>query len=312
MIELFNIVAGVFGYIIFGYIINKLKLLPKKYVYYFDFIGFNILLPLALVAYFWQVSFPKVDSNGLMISFFASGIIIFIIGFFISKLFLNYKTDDSALFGLASCFGNSVAMGIPLMYAVLGPINTIPYMLLVFFHGIVHFSYTVIIIEVYRNRKKNIIEIFYQTLLGMIKNIVLFGMILGIVLNYSGIKIPASMENSLNIFVSLALPMVLISLGLALGNFKIIRNINSALILTILKNLIHPILAFCLSKFILDLDELLIIIVTMAAALPSGSQSYYFAYRYNSLKGIISSNVVLSTFVSFFILSLLLIFFNLT
>ena len=312
MIELFNIVAGVFGYIIFGYIINKLKLLPKKYVYYFDFIGFNILLPLALIVYFWQVSFPKVDSNGLMISFFASGIIIFIIGFFISKLFLNYKTDDSALFGLASCFGNSVAMGIPLMYAVLGPINTIPYMLLVFFHGIVHFSYTVIIIEVYRNRKKNIIEIFYQTLLGMIKNIVLFGMILGIVLNYSGIKIPASMENSLNIFVSLALPMVLISLGLALGNFKIIRNINSALILTILKNLIHPILAFCLSKFILDLDELLIIIVTMAAALPSGSQSYYFAYRYNSLKGIISSNVVLSTFVSFFILSLLLIFFNLT
>ena len=312
MIELFNIVAGVFGYIIFGYIINKLKLLPNKYIYYFDFIGFNILLPLALIVYFWQVSFPKVDSNGLMISFFASGIIIFIIGFFISKLFLNYKTDDSALFGLASCFGNSVAMGIPLMYAVLGPINTIPYMLLVFFHGIVHFSYTVIIIEVYRNRKKNIIEIFYQTLLGMIKNIVLFGMILGIVLNYSGIKIPAYMENSLNIFVSLALPMVLISLGLALGNFKIIRNINSALILTILKNLIHPILAFCLSKFILDLDELLIIIVTMAAALPSGSQSYYFAYRYNSLKEIISSNVVLSTFVSFFILSLLLIFFNLT
>ena len=312
MIELFNIVAGVFGYIIFGYIINKLKLLPKKYIYYFDFIGFNILLPLALIVYFWQVSFPKVDSNGLMISFFASGIIIFIIGFFISKLFLNYKTDDSALFGLASCFGNSVAMGIPLMYAVLGPINTIPYMLLVFFHGIVHFSYTVIIIEVYRNRKKNIIEIFYQTLLGMIKNIVLFGMILGIVLNYSGIKIPAYMENSLNIFVSLALPMVLISLGLALGNFKIIRNINSALILTILKNLIHPILAFCLSKFILDLDELLIIIVTMAAALPSGSQSYYFAYRYNSLKEIVSSNVVLSTFVSFFILSLLLIFFNLT
>ena len=312
MIELFNIVSGVFGYIVVGYIINKLNLLPKKYINYFDFTGFNILLPLALIIYFWQVSFPEVDSTGLMISFFASGIIIFIIGFFISKLFLKYKTDDSAIFGLASSFGNTVAMGIPLMYAVLGPINTIPYMILVFFHGIVHFTYTVIIIEVYRNRKKNIIEIFYQTLLGMIKNIVLFGMIFGIILNYSGFKIPNYMENSLNIFVSLALPMVLISLGLALGNFKIRSNIKSALILTILKNLIHPILAFCFSKFILDLDQLLVIIVTMASALPSGSQSYYFAYRYDSLKEIVSSNVVLSTFVSFFILSLLLMFFNLT
>ena len=179
-----------------------------------------------------------------------------------------------------------------------------------FFHGIVHFTYTVIIIEVYRNRNKSIIEIFYQTLLGMIKNIVLFAMIAGIILNSSGLKIPLYMVNVLNIFVSLALPMVLISLGLALGNFQIRSNINSAIILTILKNLIHPVLAFCFSKFILNLDELLVIIVTMAAALPSGSQSYYFAYRYNSLKGIVSSNVVLSTFVSFFTLSLLLLFFN--
>ena len=146
----------------------------------------------------------------------------------------------------------------------------------------------------------------------MVKNIVLFGMMFGIILNYSGIKIPIYMASSLNIFVNLALPMVLISLGLALGNFKIRSNINSAIILTILKNIIHPILAFCISKFILGLDELLVIIVTMAAALPSGSQSYYFAYRYDSLKGIVSSNVVLSTFVSFFVLSFLLIFFNLT
>ena len=312
MIELFNIVASVFGYIIFGYLVNKLKLLPKKYINYFDFTGFNILLPLALIVYFWQVSFPDVNTSGLMIAFFGSGTLIFIIGFYISRQYLNYKTDDSALFGLASCFGNTVAMGIPLMYAVLGPINTIPYMILVFFHGIVHFTYTVIIIEVYRHRKKNFFEILYQTLLGMIKNIVLFGMILGIILNSSGLKIPTYFENALNIFVDLALPMVLISLGLALGNFKIKSNINSALILTTLKNLIHPILAFCLSEFILNLNELLVIIVTMAAALPSGSQSYYFAYRYDSLKEIVSSNVVLSTFVSFFTLSLLLLFFNLT
>ena len=312
MIDLLNIVSSVFGYILFGFFVNKLQILPKKYIDYFDFTGFNILLPLALIIYFWQVSFPKIDSIGLIISFFASGIFIFITGFLISKQFLNFKTDDSALFGLASCFGNTVAMGIPLMYAVLGPINTIPYMILVFFHGIVHFSYTVIIIEVYRNRKKSIVEIFYQILLGIIKNIVLFGMIIGFILNYSNLIVPSIMKEPLDIFVKLALPMVLISLGLALGNFKIRENIYGAILLTILKNFIHPIIAFCLAHFILELDSLLVIIVTMAAALPSGSQSYYFAYRYNSLKAVVSSNVVLSTFVSFFTLSLLLVFFDIT
>ena len=235
MIDLLNIVSSVFGYILFGYFVNKLQILPKKYIDYFDFTGFNILLPLALIIYFWQVSFPQIDSIGLIISFFASGIFIFITGFLISKQFLNFKTDDSALFGLASCFGNTVAMGIPLMYAVLGPINTIPYMILVFFHGIIHFSYTVIIIEVYRNRKKSIVEIFYQILLGIIKNIVLFGMIIGFILNYSNLIVPSIMKQPLDIFVNLALPMVLISLGLALGNFKIRENIYGAILLTILK-----------------------------------------------------------------------------
>ena len=312
MIDLLSIVSSVFGYILFGFFVNKLQILPKKYIDYFDFTGFNILLPLALIIYFWQVSFPQINSIGLIISFFASGIFISMTGFLISKQFLNFKTDDSALFGLASCFGNTVAMGIPLMYAVLGPINTIPYMILVFFHGIVHFSYTVIIIEVYRNRQKSIVEIFYQILLGIIKNIVLFGMIIGIILNYSNLIVPSIMKQPLDIFVNLALPMVLISLGLALGNFKIRENIYGAILLTILKNFIHPIIAFCLAHFILELDSLLVIIVTMAAALPSGSQSYYFAYRYNSLKAVVSSNVVLSTFVSFFTLSLLLVFFDIT
>ena len=312
MIDLINIISGVFGYILLGYLINKFKLLPKKFINYFDYIGFNILLPLALIIYFWQVSFPEVDSSGLMIAFFVSGTIIFFIGFFFSRIFFSYNTDDSALFGLASCFGNTVAMGIPLMYSVLGPVNTIPYMILVFFHGIIHFTYTVIIIEVYRNRKKNVLQIFYQTILGMLKNIVLFGMIFGIILNYSGVNVPFIIKEPLEIFVKLALPMVLISLGLALGNFKIRSSIKSALVLTILKNILHPALAFLISYVLLELDYILVIIVTMAAALPSGSQSYYFAYRYDSLKGIVSSNVVLSTFISFFTLSFLLFFFNLT
>lgn len=312
MINLLNIILGVFGYILLGYIINLINIFPKKYLYYFDFTGFNILLPLALIAYFWQVSFPAINSAGLMIAFFVSGTIVFLIGFFFSRKFFNYKTDDSALFGLASCFGNTVAMGIPLMYSVLGPINTVPYMILVFFHGIVHFTYTVIIIEVYRNRNKDIFQIIYQTILGMLKNIVLFGMFIGIFLNYSGIKIPIGLEDFLNMFVKFALPMVLISLGIALGNFKIRSNLKNAFVLTFLKNLLHPALAFIISYILLELDQLLVIIVTMAAALPSGSQSYYFAYRYDSLKAIVSSNVVLSTFVSFFTLSFLLIIFNIT
>ena len=198
------------------------------------------------------------------------------------------------------------------MYSILGPINTIPYMILVFFHGFVHFTYTTVIIEIYRNRNSNIIEIIIKTILGLLKNIVLFGMIIGITLNYSRIDMPIYLEEKIQIFVTLALPLILVSLGIALGNFKIRDNIKLAFLLTFLKNFLHPTIAFIISYFLLNLDNMLVVIVTIAAALPSGSQSYYFAYRYNSLKEIISSNVVLSTATSFITISFLLIFFNIT
>ena len=63
-----------------------------------------------------------------------------------------------ALFGLGSCFGNSVAFGIPLMYSILGPIDAMPYMILVLFHGFIHFTYTTLIIEGYRNRTYSIFK----------------------------------------------------------------------------------------------------------------------------------------------------------
>ena len=307
---MFEAIFSVFAFVIAGYTIKKTDILKEKITKSFDYISFNVLLPLALIAYFWEIEFPEINAFYLMSAFFGSGIIIFIAGFFISRKKLNLSIDDCALFGLGACFGNSVALGIPLVYSILGPINAMPYMILVFFHGFIHFSYTTVIIEGYRNRNHNYILIIVKTIFGLMKNIVLFGMFIGIFLNFSNISPPNAISNLLDPFSKIALPSVLISLGFGLASFKLHEHFKTALILTSLKNFLHPVIAFLLSKYLFQMDNLLIFIVTIAAALPSGSQSYYFSYRYNSLQNVISANIVLSTFVSFFTLSLLLMLFG--
>ena len=64
----------------------------------------------------------------------------------------------------------------------------------------------------------------------------------------------------------------------------------------------------CLAIFIMP--PTLIFIITLAAALPSGSQTYYFSYRYNAIKEIISANIVISTFVSFITIPIILFLFG--
>ena len=190
MSSLFSSVIGVFGYIFIGYLIKKLHLIPKKIEKKYNLISFNFLLPIALITNFWKIKFPEIIVYQLLISFFGAGIIIFLIGFFLSKYFYNFKIDDCAIFGLGGCFGNSVAFGIPLMYSILGSINAMPYMILVLFHGFIHFTYTTLIIEGYRNRSEQKSKILIRAILGLGKNIVLFAMFVGLFLQNIFFHVP--------------------------------------------------------------------------------------------------------------------------
>ena len=200
MNSLIYVIFSVFSYVIIGFIIKKYFRLSNKITSKFDSLSFNILLPLALITYFWQIEFPKNDILFLLLSFFGSGIFVFLIGFQVGNLIFKYKTDDNALLGLSSCFGNSVALGIPLMHSVLGKLNVMPYMILVLFHGLVHFTYTTVIIEIYRNRGLNLNKKILTTIIGLFKNVVLVGIFIGILLNYSKVMQPISLMNILMLF----------------------------------------------------------------------------------------------------------------
>ena len=60
MNDLILIILNVFGFVIIGYVIQKLKIFPNYLVKWFDFTSFNILLPLAQITYFWKIEFPNI------------------------------------------------------------------------------------------------------------------------------------------------------------------------------------------------------------------------------------------------------------
>lgn len=310
MSSVLSVIFGVFSYVVIGYTLKKIHIVPEKVEKKFTYISFNVLLPIALITNFWLIIFPEVFILKLFMSFFGAGILVFTLSFLIGKYFYHFEIDDSALFGLGACFGNSVALGIPLMYSILGPVNAMPYMILVLFHGIVHFTYTTLIIESYRNRQHSKTKKIFYTALGLAQNAVLVAMIVGFSFNFFSIPFPESLQLVMLPISKIALPTVLISMGMALAGFRIDSYFSYSLILTTLKNFLYPLIAFILAKYIFFLSPLFIFIVTMAAALPSGTQTYYFSFRYNSMQKIISTNVVISTFVSFFTLSFLLLIFG--
>ena len=82
MTSLLATIFGVFGYIFLGFLIKKTKIISNTIFRIYNFISFNFLLPLALITNFWNISFPRLIINELIITFFSAGIIVFMIGFF--------------------------------------------------------------------------------------------------------------------------------------------------------------------------------------------------------------------------------------
>ena len=72
-------ISSVFIYVLIGYFLKKINIIPIKIEKIFTNISFNILLPLALITYFWLITFPDIFILKFLISFFGAGIFIFIL-----------------------------------------------------------------------------------------------------------------------------------------------------------------------------------------------------------------------------------------
>ena len=68
MSSLIYIIFSVFGYVIIGFLIKKYLNLTNKITSRFDYLSFNILLPITLITYFWQIKFPNINTLLLLIS----------------------------------------------------------------------------------------------------------------------------------------------------------------------------------------------------------------------------------------------------
>ena len=112
------------------------------------------------------------------------------------------------------------------------------------------------------------------------------------------------------IFAVIALPSMITSIDITITDIRISYSLKKIYILTIIKNIIFPLITFINAKYIFNLNQNLIFMATFAAALPSGIQTYYMSYRYSSLKTIIPTNVVLSTLFSVLSLSVVLMLFG--
>lgn len=134
---------------------------------------------------------------------------------------------------------------------------------------------------------------------NVVTNPMIVGSGLGILFAVTGWRLPEVVEEPVRILAGASIPAMLVAFGLSLvGTAPLRRGAGprrDVLLATVLKLLLHPLLAFLLAQFVLDLDGHLLYSVVVMAALPTAQNIYVAAVRYGRAEQLCRDTVLVTT-----------------
>ena len=305
MNEVFNSLApvlalGLIGYFAtrFGFFLSTHRDGLSKYV-------FDFAVPMLLFSAIVELEPPEASTADLFITYYVPLVAIFTLGMIASWLVLQRSVIEAMVIGLGSCFSNTVLLGIPLIPRALGDDALFPLFLLISVHGITVFTAVTVIIEIARGRDAGLANLPKQVANGLIGNPLIVGLGLGFLWKLTDLGIHPVAADVFHLVATSVTPAALFVLGSSLASYSISGSLAPAVLVTTLKNAIHPLAVFILGS-LLGLEALWLSVATMLAAMPAGMNMYLFASRYHVSPPTATTSILISTISSIVTISIVI------
>lgn len=208
---------------------------------------------------------------------------------------------------VAATYGNAVQLGIPLAAAVFGGSGLALHVALVSVHGLLLLVLATTLVELDLARHAGghgLARTLLQTLRNTILHPLLLPVMAGFVWNLTGLGLHPVVDAVLQALGAVAVPLCLLSTGLALVSYGLQRDrrtLHAALLLSALKLVVMPAIVLAAAAWIFGLHGQALAVLVMMAATPVGANPLIFALRYGCQQAETTLAIVISTLV--FVLS---------
>jgi len=307
---LLGVVLPIFGVMALGALAVKLRVLNQGGVHGLVIFVFNFAIPLLLFRTLAVTELPEDIRWSFLLSFYVGSFAVFAAGMAAGKSLFRRVLADQAIFGMGAGFSNTVLMGIPILFTVFGPEATLPTLLIIAFHGPLLMSLTVVLILLGRGGGVSVGRMARTIGLDLVRNPIIVGLLLGVAVNLGGVELPGPVDTMADMMGATAVPCALFALGASLAGYPLMGDVPTALTLTFLKVLVHPILVWILAVPVLGLEGIWVPVAVVMAAMPSGINVYLFAARYDAAPAVAARTVLISTLASLVTLPVVLYLFG--
>jgi malonate transporter and related proteins len=254
---------------------------------------FMVALPALLFHMMSALSeLPPVDAR-LLIAFFGSCLVVFIIGRIVSARLFHLDGVEQSVFALAGVFSNNVLLGVPIARLTLGEEALPSVALVLVFNAFTLWTLVTVSVEWARHGSFTVTG-FGKTALSVLKNPLVAAILAGTAFGMSGLKLYDWAEYTLGGIGKLAAPMALLVLGMGLAEYGMRKGLHQSLAICTLKLIVQPLVVWALAA-LLGLPPLETSVVVLLASLSTGVNVYMMAMQFGTLQSTIASSLVLST-----------------
>lgn len=291
-----NATVPIFAIMVLGYILHRIGFITDEFANVANKFVFKVCLPCML---FLDLKNTDIRHNfdGSYIGFCAVVTIVSILIIWgLSKIFLKDKTEVGA-FVQASYRSSAAILGIAFIQNIYGDSGMGPLMII----GAVplYNVFAVLILTVESNdvsiqNSKGRIK---TTILNILKNPIIIGIVLGILASGIQLKLPQMVEKTIQNLGVMASPLALIAIGAGFEGRKALAKMKPTLAATFIKLVGLAMLVLPIAIYLGFRDQKLLALLIMLAS-PSTPTAYIMAKNMHGDETLSSSIIVLTTVLS--------------
>lgn len=280
----FQAILPIFGLIVLGYLLGWRGWLAGEAAAGLANITFKLFMPAVLFAGIARAQLSDGMSPMLLLAYFGPVLTIFGLVGLAAHRFLGRASP----LGLTAAYSNNVLVGIPLVTTLLGQQSLVYVFAILVFHSLILFS-----LQSFYSALGSGQKVSGAALLKNLANPLIVGLLLGALLNVSGLDLPQPIWRIADWLAQAALPCALIVLGISLSRYRLRPGVP-AWTLTLVKLVLFPYLVWQVSGLLPDIGHEARSVLVLLAACPSGVNVLAFVINQDDTRTV-SSTVFLST-----------------
>ena len=282
-----------------GFLAGRARLMRPESVRDLSNLVFLVLTQALLFRTMSAVHLERLDMRPVLQYFAVAALLFF-------AMCIAYGRDSRAsVLALAGIFSNTLMIGVPLIGLAYGQAGQVLLFTLISLHALVLLTLATVVLEFQMareqaeatGRSRQLWRTLGQAIRSAVLHPVPLPILVGLLYAQTGWGLHPVVDKPLQLLGSAFGPIALVLVGITLSQTPLGKNLASAVRLSLVKTVLHPVLMLALG-WALGLRGMALSVMVVVAALPIGANVFLFSQRYRKEEETVTAAVAISTFVS--------------